>query len=188
MRALTATVRLLPGYRLTVASRRRIRAVPGAVFPGKSLALLKQMVPTAGTIGYLMNQSNPSAKSDFEVARIAATALGIGFHPLNAATAAELEEAFRTLANLHVNAVGVMPDGFFDSQRDKVIELSARYRIAGCYPWREYPHCERVLVAGADVNISRSKALFRKQQCLRQRLTIPRDTDAWPSRWMNLEW
>lgn len=106
--------------------------------PSKSLALLKQIVPTAGTIGYLMNQSNPSAKSDFEEARIAATALGIGFHPLNAATAAELEEAFRTLANLHVNAVGVMPDGFFDSQRDKIIELSARYRIAGCYPWREY--------------------------------------------------
>jgi putative ABC transport system substrate-binding protein len=26
----------------------------------------------------------------------------------------------------------------FDSQRDRLVELSRRYRIAGCYPWREY--------------------------------------------------
>jgi putative ABC transport system substrate-binding protein len=49
-----------------------------------------------------------------------------------------LDEAFDGLAKLRIGALGVMADPFFDTQRDRLVELSARYRIAGCYPWREY--------------------------------------------------
>jgi putative ABC transport system substrate-binding protein len=31
-----------------------------------------------------------------------------------------------------------MAEAFFDSQREMIVELSARHAIAGCYPWREY--------------------------------------------------
>ena len=31
-----------------------------------------------------------------------------------------------------------MSDPFFDGYRDRLVELSARYGIASCYPWREY--------------------------------------------------
>jgi putative ABC transport system substrate-binding protein len=31
-----------------------------------------------------------------------------------------------------------MGEPFFDSQRTKIVALSARYGLAGCYPWREY--------------------------------------------------
>jgi putative ABC transport system substrate-binding protein len=31
-----------------------------------------------------------------------------------------------------------MAEPFLDGYRDKLVELSARYQIAGCYPWRDY--------------------------------------------------
>ena len=37
-----------------------------------------------------------------------------------------------------IAALGVQADPFFDVQRDKIVELSVKNRIAGCYPWREY--------------------------------------------------
>jgi ABC-type uncharacterized transport system substrate-binding protein len=106
--------------------------------PGKSLGLLKQTVPTAETIAYLVNPSGPTAKTFLERARAAANTLGIQLHALNASTLTDLDEAFDGLAKLRIGALGVMADPLFDSQRDRLVELSARYRIAGCYPWREY--------------------------------------------------
>jgi putative tryptophan/tyrosine transport system substrate-binding protein len=105
---------------------------------GKSLGLLKQTVPTAETIAYLVNPSNPIAKIFLEEARVAANELGVQLHAIDAGAPTDLDQAFATLAKLRIAALGVMAEPFLDTQRDKLVELSARYRIAGCYPWREY--------------------------------------------------
>jgi putative tryptophan/tyrosine transport system substrate-binding protein len=105
---------------------------------GKSIEILKQLVPTAAVIAYLVNPANPSTEADLKGALAAASALGIQLHVLNAGTTRDVDQAFATLAKLRIGALGVMADAFFDSQRDKILELSARYTIAGCYPWREY--------------------------------------------------
>jgi putative ABC transport system substrate-binding protein len=105
---------------------------------GKSLGLLKQTVPAAEAIAYLVNPSNPLAKTYFNEARAAANALGIQLHALNASTPADLDQVFATLAKLRIGALVVMADAFVDVHRDRLVELSAQYRIAGCYPWREY--------------------------------------------------
>jgi ABC-type uncharacterized transport system substrate-binding protein len=106
--------------------------------PGKSLGLLRQIVPKAETIGYLVNPSSPTVNDILSSARAAAGTLGLQLREANASTPAELDEAFANLAKLRIGALGVMPDPFFDTQRDRIVELSARYRIATCYPWREY--------------------------------------------------
>ena len=105
---------------------------------GKSLGLLKQTVPTAQTIGYLVNPTNPIAKTFFDEAQAAANKLGIQLHALNASTPMEVDQVFATLAKLGIGALVVMAEPFLDGYRDRLVELSARYRIAGCYPWREY--------------------------------------------------
>ena len=106
--------------------------------PGKSLGLLKQTVPTAEIVGYLVNPSSPIVKLFLKDASAAAKTLGIRLHEVNASTQIGLDEAFTTLEKLHIAALGVMADPFFDSHRDRIVKLSAKYRIAGCYPWREY--------------------------------------------------
>jgi len=105
---------------------------------GKALGLLKQMVPTAEIIGYLVNPSNPSTKIFLEEARGAAKKLGFDLRVLNARTPADLDQAFMTLEQERVGALTVIGDPFFDAHRDRLVELSAQHRIAGCYPWREF--------------------------------------------------
>ncbi len=106
--------------------------------PGKSLGLLKQTMPTAETVGYLMNPSSPSTNLFLKDAHDAANTLRISLYELNASTQNGLDEAFTAMAKLGIAAFGIMADPFFDGQRDRIVELSARYRIAGCFPWREY--------------------------------------------------
>jgi len=105
---------------------------------GKSLGLLKQTAPAAETIGYLVNPSNPIAKTYVDEAQEAANKLGIQLHTLNAGTPTEVDQVFATLGKLSIGALVIMAEPFLDGHRDRLVELSARYRIAGCYPWREY--------------------------------------------------
>jgi hypothetical protein len=59
-------------------------------------------------------------------------------HVLNTSSEQALDKAFASLAKLRADALDVTGEPFFDSQRERIVALSARYRIAGCYPWREY--------------------------------------------------
>jgi ABC-type uncharacterized transport system substrate-binding protein len=64
--------------------------------------------------------------------------LGVDLRTLNASTPADLDQAFTMLEKQRVGALAVMADPFFDAHRERLIELSAQHRMAGCYPWREY--------------------------------------------------
>jgi putative ABC transport system substrate-binding protein len=107
--------------------------------------------PTANAVGYLLNPSSPIAQAYARDAQTAATSLGVQIHFLNATTLHELDDAFATLGKLHVGLLGVMPDPFFDTQRERVVELSAQYKIAGCYPWREYVLAGGLLSYGTNL-------------------------------------
>jgi putative ABC transport system substrate-binding protein len=106
--------------------------------PGKSTELLKQLVPGANAIAYLINPTNQSAEIGRQQASLAARALGIELRVLAAGTPRELDEAFAELTRLRIIALEIMADAFFDSQRERIIELSAHHGIVGCYPWRDY--------------------------------------------------
>jgi ABC-type uncharacterized transport system substrate-binding protein len=118
---------------------------------GKSIGILRQLAPTANAIGYLLNPSSPIASAYSRDAQAAATSLGVQIHFLNATTLRELDEAFATLGKLRVGLLGVMADPFFDTQRKRVVELSAQYKIAGCYPWREYVLAGGLLSYGTNL-------------------------------------
>src|SRR5437016_5934057 len=66
----------------------------------KSVELLKELVPAAAVIAYLVNPSNPSAEIYSKGAVTAASALGIQVHVLNASREHDLDEAFASLAKL----------------------------------------------------------------------------------------
>ena len=117
----------------------------------KSVELLHEMAPTAKVIAYLVNSSSPIAEAVSTQAQAAGSALGIQIHGLNARTLGELDEAFETMARLHIGALGVMPDPFLDTQREKLLELCARHKIVGCYPWREYVTAGGLMSYGSNL-------------------------------------
>ena len=104
----------------------------------KSVQLLKQLLPAATLIGYLVNPSNPSAPVYVSEASTAAKTLGIAIRVLNASTEHDLDEVFASLPNIGINGLAVPAEPFFDSQRDRIVALAARYRVPAIYGLREY--------------------------------------------------
>jgi putative ABC transport system substrate-binding protein len=124
----------------------------------KSVEMLKKMVPAADAMAYLVNPSNPVAEAVLKEALTAASTMNVQLHVLNASTAGELDQAFAKLAELRIGTLGVAGEAFFDSQRDKLVELSARYAIAGCYPWREYVVAGGLMSYGTNLTESYRQA------------------------------
>ena len=103
----------------------------------KGIELLKQLVPKAAVLAYLVNPSNPSGKLELKEALATAETLGIRLHVLNASTEGELDEAFATLVKVRANGLVVAGEPFFDSQRERIVALAARHAVAASYAWRE---------------------------------------------------
>ena len=107
-------------------------------FWAKNFELLKELVPTANVMAYLINPSSPSVASYLKGAAEAASALGIDIKPLNASIERELDESFASLARLGVGGLIVPNEPYLDSQRDRIAALAARYSVPALYNFREY--------------------------------------------------
>jgi tripartite-type tricarboxylate transporter receptor subunit TctC/ABC-type uncharacterized transport system substrate-binding protein len=104
----------------------------------KSIQLLKQLLPNAGAIGFLVNPTNPESEYRLKDALTAAVTLGIQVPVLNASTERDIGEAFATLTKLGAGGLVVAADPFFDSQRNRIAELSARHQIPTIFTFRDY--------------------------------------------------
>jgi putative tryptophan/tyrosine transport system substrate-binding protein len=104
----------------------------------KSVELLKELVPTAAVIAYLVNPSSPAAEIYAKEALTAARTLGIEVKVLNASTERDLGEAYASLAKLGAGGLVVPGEPFFDSHRETIVALSARYALPAIYGFREF--------------------------------------------------
>jgi putative tryptophan/tyrosine transport system substrate-binding protein len=104
----------------------------------KNVQLLKQSLPTAGAIGCLVNPANPEAEYYSRDALAAAVALGIRVPVLNASTDREISEAFATLTKVGAGGLVVAGEPFFDSRRNRIVELSAAHAMPAIFTSREY--------------------------------------------------
>ena len=104
----------------------------------KRIGLLRELVPNADTIGVLINPSFPASADIVKDAQEAASQIGIRLLLLNAPTESEFEPAFATFVRERVRAVMVGADPFFNSRRDQLVALAARYAVPAIYEWREF--------------------------------------------------
>jgi putative tryptophan/tyrosine transport system substrate-binding protein len=104
----------------------------------KRLQLLRELIPTASTIGFLMNLAGPAADRQLAEVQDAARALGVRLAVLNSSTAAEIDQAFSVLAQQRPDALMLSADPFFQVRRDQLVELGSRHAIPTMYEWREF--------------------------------------------------
>ena len=104
----------------------------------KSVQLLRRLLPSAMLIGYLINPSNPAASVYTSEASAAANALGISIRILNASTEQELDELFASLPKSGISGLAIPAEPFFDTQRDRIVALAARYSVPAIYGLQEY--------------------------------------------------
>ena len=102
----------------------------------KSLSILRELVPAAVRVGYLVTYSY--AKHFINETVVDARNLGVELVPVNASNQVEIDEAFASLARLRAGAVLVGPDSFFITQRNRLVALATHYNIPASYFRREF--------------------------------------------------
>ena len=104
----------------------------------KSVEVLKEMIPGAKIVAYLVNPLAASADAEAGGALEAARHLGVRVHVLRASTEREVDEAFAALKALGVHGLVVQGEPFFDSRRERIVALTEQYRVPAKFAWREY--------------------------------------------------
>jgi putative ABC transport system substrate-binding protein len=118
---------------------------------GKRVNLISELVPNAATIALLVNPNMAETDTHIQSARMGADALGCRLLVLNATTPAQLEPSFDSIVRGGAGALVVQNDPFFDSQRDRLIALSAQHSLPAIYHIREYPAASGLMSYGASL-------------------------------------
>jgi putative ABC transport system substrate-binding protein len=116
----------------------------------KRLELLREIVPSATSIGYLVNPANPNTPAETEDALKAAPALGRQIRVANASSEHEIDAAFVTFAKQKVGALVVGSDALFVAHTQQLIALAARYALPAIYVLREEAMAGGLMSYGAS--------------------------------------
>jgi putative ABC transport system substrate-binding protein len=99
----------------------------------KRLELLSEMVPQTKSVAVLINPTNSNSKGLVKDLPKAAEAKGLQLHVLKASTESEIDAAFAGVAQLPARALVAGSDAFFNSRRNQITALAARYRVPAIY-------------------------------------------------------
>jgi ABC-type uncharacterized transport system substrate-binding protein len=118
----------------------------------KRLELLRE-IPKAKAIAVLVNPSNPDPESKFDTQAVEAAARAVGqqINILNASSEHDIDAAFVTLVQRGDDALLVMSDPFFNSQREQLVALAARHMIPAIYEWREFATAGGLMSYGSSI-------------------------------------
>jgi putative ABC transport system substrate-binding protein len=117
----------------------------------KRLELLRELVPTAGTVAVLVNPNSPGAEGRLRDVREAAGLLGQQFSIVNASSEGDFEVAFANVVQQRAGALIVVSDPFFTSRRDQLTALAAGHRIPAIYHDREFAAAGGLMSYGASL-------------------------------------
>jgi putative tryptophan/tyrosine transport system substrate-binding protein len=109
----------------------------GALDP-KKFGLLRELVPQATLVGALLNPNVEDFQIRLADIQEAARSVGQRIHIVYASTERELDTAFAELSQLRAGALVVGADVFFNSRRDQIVALAARYAMPAIYEGRDY--------------------------------------------------
>lgn len=105
---------------------------------GKQLDLLKQITPHASRLAILLNPANPGHPLALEEAKVAALSLGVPLQAVEARGPADFDKAFATMTRDRAGALFVPWDGTFLLHVVRIVQLTAKSRLAGLYGQRRY--------------------------------------------------
>jgi putative ABC transport system substrate-binding protein len=105
---------------------------------GKRLEFLRELLPTAETIAFLVNPAFPRTEMRIRNIESVAQALGVKLLVLRASNDYEIAAAFATITQARVGGLVVGADAFFFIQRDQLVALSERNAVPTMYFFREF--------------------------------------------------
>ena len=106
----------------------------------KRVELIPELLPGVDTIALLGNPDNANFQPDLPDIHAAADALKQRLEILTASTESDLATAFATMVQHRVGALILVPDPFFISLRELLVELAARRMV----PRFIHPECSAI--------------------------------------------
>jgi putative ABC transport system substrate-binding protein len=116
----------------------------------KRVELLRELVPAATVIGFLVDPSYPTAGSDIKEAQGAAAAHGLRLLIMKASSENEIEAVFSSLLKQRVGALVINANEFFTAHTKQLVALAARNGIPTSYQLREAVEAGGLMSYGAS--------------------------------------
>ena len=116
----------------------------------KRLGLLRQLLPSATKIAFLVNPGFAQSERQLTDVHTAAGAINLQLRVLKANVDGDLDAAFEAIAQEHVGALAVGAAPFFDTRRDKIVSLAARYAVPTMYHFRDFVTAGGLISYGVD--------------------------------------
>ena len=117
----------------------------------KRIELLHEAIPSATTIAILINSTSRCAVALLKDAEEGARRLGVRLVPLWAGTENDFEPAFAKLIQERAAALVVGNSPFFNNHRDRLVALSARFRVPTIYEFREFAAAGGLMSYGTNL-------------------------------------
>jgi putative ABC transport system substrate-binding protein len=114
-----------------------VTQMTGEVAP-KRVELAHELVPQASVFGLLINPTNPLAENVKRDSQAAALKLGLQLNAQHATTDAELDEAFTAFREMHVGAVVIGTDAFFNNRVEQLAALAIRNSVPAVYEYHQF--------------------------------------------------
>ena len=118
---------------------------------GKRLEILREAVPSAQSVGLLVNPDNGNAKILAEHMRSSARTLSLQVHVREANDDEGLKAAFNSLKASGVGGLVVGADGFFTSHSRQLAALATRYEMPTIFQYRDFVAEGGLLSYGASI-------------------------------------
>ena len=120
-------------------------------FGSKRLGLMREVVPNSATIAFLINPN--TIDGDIELADIqsAAHAMGQKILVVSAGSENDFVSIFAQLVREGVGALVVAADPFFNSRRERLVELATRHAVPAIYEQREYAEAGGLMSYGTSI-------------------------------------
>jgi putative tryptophan/tyrosine transport system substrate-binding protein len=121
---------------------------------GKWLELLKQAVPGVSRVAALWQpgaMDERTEKDMFKGAEVAARALGVRLHFVEARGPEDFDRAFSDMTRARAGALTVRPAPMFVSERRRLVDLAAKNRLPTVYPWREFVEAGGLMAYGPNL-------------------------------------
>jgi putative tryptophan/tyrosine transport system substrate-binding protein len=118
----------------------------------KRIALLRDLLPDAKTLGVLMNSTTPASEAEVAVAERVAHTLGWQVKVLRVGNERDFDAAFQPLVREGADALLVTTDPIFESQRHRIVALAAHHSVPTIYALREYALAGGLMSYGANIS------------------------------------
>lgn len=118
---------------------------------GKSLELLKEIMPKLSRVAVLWNPANAIFQAQLlKATERAASVLGLQLREFGARNTDELDRAFAAISNAHVGALMVLGDPTLAVHKMRIIDFAAKQHLPAIYAVKDHAEAGGLMTYGPD--------------------------------------